>query len=75
MDEAIEKVAVAAADKESAQFQLDNSTADLQDMVLAALASGFTVEEVAAASGLSVHEIRNIRHIIPARSDQEDEQS
>jgi len=75
MDESIEKVAVAAADKESAQFQLDNSSADLRDMVLAALASGVAVEELAVASGLSVHEIRNIRLKGPAWSEQEDQMS
>jgi hypothetical protein len=75
MDESIEKVAVAAADKESAQFQLDNSTADLRDMVLAALASGVTVEELVVASGLSVHEIRDITLKGPAWSDQEDQMS
>jgi len=73
MDESIEKVAVAAADKESAQFQLDNSTADLRDMVLAALASGVTAEELAVASGLSVHEIRDITLKSPAWSEQEDQ--
>ena len=75
MDESIEKVAVAAADKESAQFQLDNSSADLRDMVLAALASGVTVEELVVASGLSVHEIRDITLKGPAWSDQEDQMS
>ena len=73
MDESIEKVAVAAADKESAQFQLDNSTADLRDMVLAALASGVTVEELVVASGLSVHEIRDITLKSSAWSEQEDQ--
>ncbi|HEV7166876.1 MAG TPA: hypothetical protein VGN49_02805 [Micrococcaceae bacterium] len=69
MDELIEKVAVAAADKESAQFQLDNTAADLRDMVLAALASGVTAEELAGASGLTPQEIRRIRVDGPAGPD------
>jgi len=60
MDESIKRVVVAAADMESAQFQLDNIAADLKEMVSAALSDGAGAEELAAASGLSAAEIQDI---------------
>ena len=60
MDEFIEKVRVAAADKESAQFQLDNAAADLLDLIREALNSGVPAADLTDPSGLTLKQIRRI---------------
>lgn len=63
MNGPVEKVCIAAADAESARFQLDNSTADLNDLVVEALRAGVPATDLAGVSGLSVREIRRIRRL------------
>jgi hypothetical protein len=60
VDERVNKVRNAAADKEWQEFQLDNADADLRDAVREALAAGVRAEDLAAAAELSIEQIRSI---------------
>jgi hypothetical protein len=60
VDERTRKVRLAAADKESAQFALDNADADLRDAIREALAEGAPVADLAESSDLPPHKIKKL---------------
>jgi hypothetical protein len=60
VDERLNRVRSAAADKEWQEFQLDNADADLRDAVREALAAGIHAEDLAAAAELPLKQIRSI---------------
>lgn len=59
-DEAPNEVRLAAADMESAQYELDNARYDLRDRLLAALERGAPLTDLAREAGLSVHQAKAI---------------
>jgi hypothetical protein len=59
MEEYEDRIRTAMADREWAQFQLDNADADLGDAVREALASGVRAEELAEPAGLTPRQIRH----------------
>jgi len=60
MNEHQDRVRTAMADKEWAQYQLDNAAADLGDAVRDALASGVPAEELAETAGLTAGQVRHL---------------
>jgi hypothetical protein len=60
VDDQVNKVRSAAADKEWLQFQLDNADADLHDAVREALASGIRAEDLVGVAELTLEQIRMI---------------
>jgi hypothetical protein len=60
MNEHQDRVHAAMADREWAQFQLDNADADLGDAVRDALASGIPAEELAGPAGLTPGQVRDL---------------
>jgi hypothetical protein len=53
-------VRLAAADVESAQYELDNAQYDLRDQLLAALKRGIPQEQLAKEAGLTLHQLQNL---------------
>ncbi|MFD1213987.1 hypothetical protein ACFQ36_18275 [Arthrobacter sp. GCM10027362] len=60
MEERLNKVRSAAADKEWLQFQLDNADADLRDAIREALEAGIRAEDLVGAAELTLEQIRRI---------------
>jgi hypothetical protein len=60
VDEQVNKVRNAAADKEWLQFQLDNADADLRDAIREALAAGVLAEELVDPAELTIEQIKAI---------------
>jgi hypothetical protein len=64
-DECVNRVRVAAADKESLQFDLDHADAFLRKEIREGLARGVPASDLAAASGLPLKEIEQIAQAGP----------
>lgn len=59
-DEASNKVSLAAADMESAQYELDHARYDLRDQLLAGLGRGVPLTDLARDTGMSAHQVEAI---------------
>ncbi len=60
MDQSMNRIRAAVADREWLQFQLESAHAGLCDAVRDALASGIPAEELVEPAGLTLEQIKNL---------------
>lgn len=61
----LNRIRTAAAEREFAQFVLEQAKADLREQIRCALALGASASDLAAATGLPLSEIQKLGHTGP----------